>query len=185
MVSIKPKLTLQEFLALPESDITYELIDGEAKPKMSPKRFHSRLTLALSLLLTQWSQNRSEVGIEWAVTLKRQGKDWVLVPDLLYISYSRLSRDVIVDEACPLPSELVIEIISCDQTFSDMSAKAIDYLEAGVMRVWVVDAKSKTVTIFYPDARPQTKRNTDSLADSLLLGIEFTPEDVFQQAGIN
>jgi Uma2 family endonuclease len=186
MVTTKPLLTLQEFLRLPqgEGDITYELVDGEAKPKMAPKRFHSRLTLALSQLLTPWAKNRGEVGIEWAITLKRQGRDWVPVPDLLYVSYSRLPSDIIEDEACPIPPELAIEITSPDQSFGEMSAKATDYLDAGVMRVWVVDAKSKTVTIFYPDARPQTKNGTDSLEDSLLEGLQITPQQIFQQAGI-
>jgi Uma2 family endonuclease len=61
---------------------------------------------------------------------------------------------------------------------------AIDYLQAGVLRVWVVDAKAKAIAIFYPDAPPQTKRGNDTLADSLLEGIPFTPQDIFQQAGI-
>lgn len=185
-VATKSLLALQEFLALPqgEGDITYELVDGEARPKMSPKRFHSRLTLALSQLLTPWAQNRGEVGIEWAITLKRQGRDWVSVPDLLYVSYSRLPGDTIEDEACPIPPELVIEIIYPDQTFGEMSAKATDYLNAGVMRIWVVDARAKTVTIFYPDARPQTKSATESLEDSLVEGLQITPQQIFQQAGI-
>ncbi len=184
MVQIKNQLTLEQFLALAEGDVTYELVDGEAKPKMSPKRYHSRLTGVFFTLLTQWSQNGGEVGIEWAVTLKRRGRDWAPVPDLLYISYTRISADVLEDEACPVPPDLVIEIISPDQTFGEMSEKAIDYLNAGVMRVWVVDARAKTITIFYPDAPPQTKRNTDSLEDSLLVGLQFTPQDIFQQAGI-
>ncbi|WP_341527902.1 Uma2 family endonuclease [Nostoc sp. UHCC 0302] len=184
MVSVKSQLTLQEFLALPEEDITYELVDGEAKPKMAPKRYHSRLTGTIYTLLSQGLQNRGEVGIEWAVTLKRNGRDWVPVPDLLYVSYSRLPSEVIENEACPVPPDLVIEIISPDQTFGQMSAKATDYLDAGVLRVWVVDAKAKTVTIFYPDARPQTKFSADILEDSLLEGLQITAEQIFQQAGI-
>jgi Uma2 family endonuclease len=184
MTQLKTQLTLEEFLKLPEGDITYELIDGEAKPKMSPKRFHSRLTLALSLLLSQWGENYGEVGIEWAVTLTRNGKSWVPVPDLLYISNSRLPDDNITDEACPVPPELVIEIISPGQIFAEMTEKAADYLQAGVLRVWVVDTKAKAITIFYPDAPPQTKRGNDTLADSLLEGITFTPQDIFQQARI-
>ena len=97
MTQLKSQLTLQEFLSLPFGDITNELIDGEAKPKMAPKRYHSLLTLAISQILILWVQNRGEVGIEWAVTLKRKGRDWVPVPDLLYVSYSRLSSDVIED----------------------------------------------------------------------------------------
>ncbi|MBD2447010.1 Uma2 family endonuclease [Nostoc sp. FACHB-152] len=184
MTLVKSQLTLQEFLALPEGDITYELVDGKAKPKMAPKRFHSRLTLTLSQFLALWAKNRGEVGIEWAVTLKRQGRDWVPVPDLLFVSYSRLNSDVIADEPCPIPPDLAIEIISPDQTFGEMSAKATDYLDAGVLRVWVVDAKAKTVTVFYPDARPQTKTGEDSLEDALLEGLQITPAQIFQQAGI-
>jgi len=82
-----------------------------------------------------------------------------LIPDLLYISYNRLPLERFEDEACPVPPELAIEIISPEQTFGEMSEKAIDYLNAGVSRVWVVDSKAKTITIFYPDAPPQTKRN--------------------------
>ncbi|MEA5572968.1 Uma2 family endonuclease, partial [Calothrix sp. UHCC 0171] len=89
MTQLKTQLTLEEFLALPQGDIAYELINGEAVPKMSPKRFHSKLTLVLAMLLVQWAQNRGEIGIEWAATLKRNGRDWVPIPDLLYISYAR------------------------------------------------------------------------------------------------
>ncbi|MDJ0742607.1 MAG: Uma2 family endonuclease [Xenococcaceae cyanobacterium MO_167.B27] len=71
------KLTLQEFLELPEHDHNYELIEGQAIPKMSPKRFHSRLTGAIYLLLSQWVKDRGEIGIEWAIILKRRGQDWV------------------------------------------------------------------------------------------------------------
>ena len=91
LISSKP-LTLPEFLSLtaPEGDITYELVDGEAIPKMSPKFFHSRLTLALSSILDRWNQGRGEVGIEWAIILSKNDRDWCPVPDLLYISPERL-----------------------------------------------------------------------------------------------
>lgn len=184
MIQLKPNLTLQEFLALPESDITCELVDGEAVPKMSPKFFHSSLTGALFLLLNQWSQSRGRVGIEWSVTLTRRERDWVPVPDLLYISYTRLAADWMRNDPCPVPPELAIEIISPDQTFGEMNEKATDYLNAGVSRVWIVDARSQTITIFYPDAPPQTKRGEAALADSLLEGLQLTPQQVFQQAGI-
>ncbi|MBW4664034.1 MAG: Uma2 family endonuclease [Chroococcus sp. CMT-3BRIN-NPC107] len=184
MPQLKTQLTLEEFLALPEGDIIYELIDGEAVPKLSPKRFHSKLTLVLAMLFSQWAQNAGEVGIEWAIALKRNGQDWLPIPDLLYISYARLNRDVVIDEACPVPPELAIEIISPDQTFAQMTEKATDYLKAGILRVWVVDAKAKAITIFYPDSPPHTKRGENTLADALLEGITFTPEDIFQQARI-
>ncbi|MBL1210790.1 MAG: hypothetical protein FWJ34_14270 [Geminocystis sp. GBBB08] len=54
-------------------------MDGKAVPKMSPKRFHSRLTSTLLFLLEEWNQkqeNKGKIGIEWAIALLKNGKDW-------------------------------------------------------------------------------------------------------------
>ncbi len=186
MIQTKIQLTLEEFLTLPEGegDITYELIDGQALPKMSPKKFHSRLTRTFIKLLEQWGDERGEIGVEWAVKLTRQRRDWVPVPDLLYVSYERLSPDWNLDEACPVVPELVIEIISQGQTFGQLAAKARDYLDAKVLRVWVVDSKARSITVFYPDAAPQTYMGDTLLTDALFEGLEFTAEQVFKMAKI-
>ncbi len=181
------KLTLSEFLSLPDEDITYELINGEVVSKMSPKLFHSRLTMALSSLLYEWNQrqeNQGEVGIEWAITLKRKGKDWCPVPDLLYISNERFKNVPFEDVACSIAPELAIEIISPDQSFSNLSEKAVDYLNAGVDRVWLIDSTVKKVTVFYPYLPPQTKSNDDSLADEILPNLILTPREIFTKAGL-
>ncbi|MBE9049785.1 Uma2 family endonuclease [Nostocales cyanobacterium LEGE 11386] len=190
MNQLKTQLTLEEFLTLPEADIPHELIEGKAVPKfkndeMSPKFFHSSITGALFILLSAWAQGKGRVVIEWAIKLTRNQQDWVPVPDLTYISYNRLAADWLQDDACPVAPELVIEIISPGQTFGEMTEKATDYLNAKVQRVWIIDSRAKTLTIFYPDALPQTKRGTDALADSLFTDIQITPRQIFQQAGIS
>jgi Uma2 family endonuclease len=184
MLESKTYLTIEEFLVLPEGDITYELIDGQAVPKMSPKLFHSLVQLALVNLLKEWHQDRGIACQEWAVILKRQGKDWVFVPDVTYISFERLGEDWLQDRACPIAPELIVEIISPGQSFGDLAEKAVDYLQAGVLRVWVVDIHARTITVFYPDAPPQTKRGDATLTDTLLEGLQLTPQNVFQQAGL-
>lgn len=184
---VKSSLSLEEFLSLPDEDITYELIEGKKVPKMSPKRFHSRVTLTLSHLLNEWNktqENQGEVGIEWAIVLQRKGKDWCPVPDLLYISHERLKNVPLEDIACTIPPELVIEIISPDQSFSNLSEKAVDYLNSGVDRVWIIDSKVKKVTIFYPNLPPQTKSNDDNLGDDLFPNLSFSPRQIFTEAGL-
>ena len=79
---------------------------------------------------------------------------------------------------------MVIEIISPGQTFGDMTEKATDYLQAGVARVWLVDTKSQSITIFYPDTLPNTFRGTSAITDELLPELEITPQQIFQQAGL-
>lgn len=105
-------------------------------------------------------------------------------PDLLYVSYQRLSPDWNQDEACPVVPELVIEIILAEQTFGQLAAKARDYLDAKVLRVWIVDSKARSITVFYPDAAPQTYTGDTLLIDTLFDGLEFTAEQLFQTAKI-
>ncbi len=185
-------LTLADFLALPEGETAYELVDGAIIPKMSPKRFHSKTQKALLRILDDWCSDRAsaapivrgEVGIEWAVILTRNQADWVPVPDLLYVSYDRLSRDWNEDAPCPVPPELVIEIISPGQSFGEMTEKATDYLAAGVLRVWVLDPKVQSVTVFAPDSLPKTYRGTTVIADPLLPDLDLTAQQIFQASGL-
>ncbi|MEH2317196.1 Uma2 family endonuclease [Nostoc sp.] len=186
ILQAKNQLTLEEFLNLPpgEGDITYELVDGQAIPKMSPKKFHSKLTRALLNLIEQCCEGKGEVCPELAVALTRQGQDWMPIPDILYIYNERLPPDWYQEGACSVPPDLVIEIISPGQTFGQMAAKAKDYLDAKVLRVWVVDSKARSITVFYLDAAPQTYMGEELLTDSLFEGLAFSVEQVFQKAKI-
>jgi Uma2 family endonuclease len=205
VLQTEKQITLQEFLNLPpgEGDTTYELVDGQIFPKMSPKKFHSRLTRAVLSLVEQWCDGKGEVFIELAIKLTRQQRDWVPTPDLLYISHERLPANWYEDTACPVAPDLVIEIISSfgfersqstetaktatlspGQTFGQMIAKAKDYLNAGVLRVWVVDSQARSITVFYPDAAPQTYMGEELVTDSLFPGWEFVPETAFTMAKI-
>ena len=184
MVTSKKKLTVKEFFNLPEGETAYELIDGEAIPKMSPKFFHSRIQKTLLIMLDNWAKNRGRIEPEWAIKLKRNGSDWIPIPDLTYTSYNRLSADWILDEACPVAPELAIEIISPGQTFGDMAEKATDYIQAGVARVWLIDTKAKTITVFYPNTLPQTFRENKVISDEILPELSITPQQIFKQAGL-
>lgn len=182
MISIGTKLTLEDFLALPDGDVYYEFVDGQAVPKMSPKFFHSTLQFALCRVIRAWCKGRGRVLPEWAVLLKRQGKDWAPVPDLTYISYERLPKSWRRNEACPAIPELVIEIISPDQTMKEFEEKAKDYLAAGVLRVWVVDPEAILIRSFFPDGSSQVYTDNTPIVDELLPGLELTTRLIFEEA---
>ncbi len=184
MVKVSPdtKLTLEEFLALPEGDVNYEFVEGQAVPKVSPKFFHSTLQLTLGLLLRAWCKGKGRVGSEWAILLKRKSEDWAPVPDLTYISYERLPKSWKRNEACPAVPELVIEIISPDQTMKEFEDKAKDYFDAGVSRVWVVDPESISIRVFFRDGSSQVYIDTKPIVDALLPGLELTTRQIFEEA---
>ncbi|WP_148202808.1 Uma2 family endonuclease [Synechococcus sp. JA-2-3B'a(2-13)] len=186
------KLTPEQFLALPEGDIVYELVDGRALSKnepMSPKRFHARLQPVLWQILEDWCSSPEcpkpgSAHTEWAVVLTRKAEPWIPVPDVTYISNERLPVEAMTDEACFAIPELVIEILSPGQSFGAIAQKATDYLEAGIPRVWVVDPQAKSITVFYPDAPPRTFTGSQAIQDDFLPGLKVIPQDVFAQARI-
>lgn len=184
MVSSGTQLTLQEFLALPEGqgDVTYEFVDGHAVPKVSPKAFHSALQAALIVLIRLWCKGKGRIYPEWAIILERQGQAWVPIPDLTYISYERLPASWKRNEACPALPELVIEIISPDQSIKEFEIKANDYLNAGVSRVWVVDPDTYSIRVFSSGEVSQPYTDTMAIVDPLLPGLELTPRQVFAEA---
>jgi Uma2 family endonuclease len=179
----RQRLTLEQFLASPESDDSYEFVDGQVVKKMSPKRFHASLQAELLLFLRTLLEGKGFVYPEWGIVLTRNGQDWCPVPDLTYISMERLPADV-GNEMCPVPPELVIEIMSEGQTFKYFVAKAGDYLNAGVERVWVIDPDNRTLTVFYPDRPPETYRGDRIITDELFPDLAVTAEQFFVKAGI-
>ena len=182
MVGMGTKLTLAEFLALPDPDIYCEFVDGEAVPKVSPKFFHSSLQGALCFLIRVWCKGRGRVLPEWAILLKRQDKDWVSVPDLTYISYARLPKSWRRNEACPAIPELVIEIISPDRSMEEFEEKAKDYLAAGVPRVWVIDPEAILIKSFLTGGLSQVYTDNTPIVDELLPGFELTTRQIFEEA---
>ncbi|MDX2271105.1 MAG: Uma2 family endonuclease [Cyanobacteriota bacterium] len=72
-------------------------------------------------MLDAWCQGKRDVYTKLAIRLHRQGKDWFPVPDLTYVSFERSSEQLTADSACPVPPEVVIEIISPGKSFGKMA----------------------------------------------------------------
>jgi Uma2 family endonuclease len=172
-------ITLEAFLASPDMGDRHELCNGQVILKMSPKRVHAKTQKTLLKILDVWAEGRGHFYPEWSVVLTRDGKPWVPIPDLMFVSYDRLSADWDEDAPSPVPPDLAIEIISPEQTFGTMVAKATDYLVAGTVRVWVVDPKVESITVFYPDARPQTFTGDQAITDTYFTDLHLTVADVF------
>lgn len=181
--SKRPKRTLQQFLNFLEANKRSELVDGEVVLKATPRFFHASTRGALLELLSRDYRDKGRILSGWSLLLKRRGQDWVPAPDVVYISYERLSADWRFDEACPVAPELAVEILSPGQTLDEFAAKAADYLDAGLLQVWVVDAEARTITMFRAgDSR--TYRAAMPIEANLPGGLQLTPDQVFDQAGI-
>ena len=178
----KTNLTVEEFWALPEGETAYELVDGTAIAKVSPKYFHSSLQGAVFSLIKAWCKGKGRVKTEWAVALLRKGKDWVPTPDVTYISYNLLPQNWKVNAACPIPCDLAIEIISPGQTMGEFEDKAKDYFAAGILRVWVIDPEAISITVLFPDGTRELYTGNTPITDTLLPGLELSTQLIFEEA---
>ena len=171
------KLTKAEFWAVADAaDVTYELIDGVAVAKMSPKYFHAKSTLHLVRILDRWSDGRGRLGIEWAIDLN---DNFTPVPDLIYISFDRLPATWEENAACPVAPELAIEIISPRQTFGQMIQKASIYLNHNILRVWIIDPSAQSLTVFYADAAPVTYTGKQLISDPIFPELSIVTNQLF------
>lgn len=103
--------TLNE-ITLPETKPAMEWIGDRPVQKMSPTRKYSRLQAAFMRALEDWAGNRGEVGPEWRFRASAPGESiHPLVPDVAYISYTRLRPLSPRDREAPaIAPEVVVEI---------------------------------------------------------------------------
>lgn len=176
-------LTLEQFWSLPQGETAYELVDGQAVPKVSPKYFHSSLQEALLILIRQQCKGKGRIKPEWAVQLKRNERDWVPTPDLTYVSYNRLPKSWRKNEACPVPCEVAIEIISPGQTVREFEDKAREYLASGVSSMWLVEPETGMFRV-YSGNGCKVYVDEEAIADPALPDLELTPRQVFAEADL-
>jgi Uma2 family endonuclease len=126
----------------------YELVDGT----LVEKAMGWQESLLAGILL-QWLNNyldQHPIGLATGPDgMTRLHGDTVRGPDVAFVAWTRLPGGKLPKEPIPdLVPNLVIEIITTGNTYGEMSPKRREYLYAGVELVWMVDHRSRTVTVF-------------------------------------
>ena len=71
-------------------------------------------------------------------------------PDVSFIRAERLSPEL-SDKEITIPPDLVVEVISPNETALDLDGKIGDYQSVGVPLIWVVNPNTRTVRVIRPD----------------------------------
>lgn len=85
----------------------------------------------------------------------RQNPDTVRGGDVLYFSYERLPRGEVPAGMASVLPELVVEVRSPSDRWTDIFAKVSEYLTAGVTVVVVLDPVSTTASVYRADVLQQ------------------------------
>lgn len=78
----------------------------------------------------------------------RRAPDTVRAPDAAFVAHSRLPADEIPDGYIAVIPDLVVEVVSPNDTRREVREKVEDWLHAGVRIVWVLNPITSTATVY-------------------------------------
>jgi Uma2 family endonuclease len=148
-------LSLEAFLR-DFKEAPFELIDGERIPWMPGLSRHTVKIEAIKDALKDYLRENPLGRVYTEATyIVEYRKDWVkgsLTPDILFFEEARLDEYIAEnpdweDKPYMLVPDIAIEVVSKNDSYSDISRKIYSYLQDGVKTVWVIDPQSETALV--------------------------------------
>lgn len=169
---VKPsaKVSLQEFLQLPETKPASDYINGEIYQKPMPQGEHSIIQTDLATAINKIGRPQK---LACAFTeLRCSFGNGSVVPDITVFEWSRIPRlaNGRIANRFEISPDWTIEILSPEQSASRVIKKITFCLNNGTKLGWFVDPDDESVTIFERDRTPAVKSNEEILTGLEVLG---------------
>jgi Uma2 family endonuclease len=157
--------TPEALLSMPDGQ-DYELVDGhlvERKMSRLSSWVGGQVYFELNAFLRE-----SPIGWAWPADLgyvcfpDAPGK--VRKPDVSFIRKERQPEGLTSEGYEYIAPDLAVEAVSPNESYYEVEAKIIEYLDAGVLLIWVIDPESRTVRIHRRDGSVVWLRETDELS---------------------
>ncbi|MCI0524806.1 MAG: Uma2 family endonuclease [Acidobacteria bacterium] len=186
---LKKKITYDEYLAMPETNLRYEIVDGEMIMSLAPTSEHQWfLTNLLDALRSYVKRKKLGVVLPAPVDVMiRKAPLKTRQPDILFLNAERTGvkgrdqlREMPIIEA---PPDLVIEVLSPSDGRVTLKNKLQDYNKIGVRECWLVSSEAETVEILKlsPDGAKRIRLfgAGDTLRSEILPGFKMKVDDIF------
>lgn len=175
-------LTAEQFAALPdESADRLELVRGRVVREPPPTPGNGSVTMRLGARLHHFVE-RTGLGtvMTEAGFVLATDPDTVRAPDLSFVAKERIPAPGAGGTYWRLAPDLAVEILSPFNTASEVQEKVLEYLEAGLRMVWVVDPRRRTVTVYRsPREIRIVVAGEDLTGEDVLPGFAVAVDDVF------
>lgn len=148
-------LTLAEFLRLPETKPASEFFEGQIRQKPMPSGKHSSIQTELAALINQ-ALRKQRLGRAFT-ELRCSFGGRSIVPDIAVFEWSRIARDgngEVADRLEEAPG-WAIEILSPQQSQTQVTKKLLFCLAQGSSLGWLVDPAEQTVFVYGDGGRVQ------------------------------
>ncbi|MEL6381951.1 MAG: Uma2 family endonuclease [Cyanobacteria bacterium J06626_18] len=175
----KPQISLEDFLAMPETEPASEYIDGKIIQKPMAQGKHCELQWALVSAIRNAAQPDE---IAYAVQeLRCVFGGRAIVPDVAVFLWDRVpfDKDGEVPNEFMLAPDWAIKILSPAQSPTKPIDKLVHCLQQGAQVGWLVDPDERAITGFLPNQLPTVMQGSDQLPVPPVIPLELTVEQVF------
>ncbi|HWS70911.1 MAG TPA: Uma2 family endonuclease [Thermoanaerobaculia bacterium] len=139
-------MTAEELLRMPDDGMRHELVNGEVSTMSPAGEEHGGISQEIARQLGNHvrAQRLGKVyGADVGFVLSRD-PDTVRAPDAAFV---RADRVVHMKEYFPGAPDLAIEVISPNDTYTEVDAKVREYLRAGSQMVVVINPRNQSATV--------------------------------------
>ena len=171
LLPIRTQLSLEEFLAMPETEPASEYSNSQIWDKPMPQWHHSILQGSLIAFINHLSQ---ALKIAYAFPELRctfAGRS--IVPDIAVFRWEQIPRNAqgeVSKGTSTSAPDWVIEILSPEQSLSRVISKVTFCIQQGTNLGWVIIPEERLVLVMQPQQLPETKEGDDLLP--MLAGLE-------------
>jgi Uma2 family endonuclease len=163
-------------------DLPGELVRGHFIPMSPTGSLHAEVESNLAFALKSFVKGKrlgkvmtGEVGI-----ITGRSPDTVRGADVAYISFERL-KGATGEGYLDVPPELIAEVVSPSDRWTDINEKLEEYFAIGVAAVWIVDPQERRVYAYRSPTRVEKLGHADVLTiEDLLPGLRIRVGDLFE-----
>jgi len=173
MATATSLLTAEEYMALPDSfDGPTELVKGAFVTMPPPWPRHGELCARVAYLLQRFLEDHDvgRVLTNDSSMVTERDPDTVRGPDVSYYSYERVPKGPLPAGLLPVSPELVFEVRSPSDRWSELHVKVAEYLRVGVRAVCVLDDDTRSIHVFHTDRGSQVLNVDDEITLPEILG---------------
>ena len=159
------RLTADDLLRLYSEGVRGELIRGELCQTMPTGQEHGEIVVNLAALLRMFVKPRKLgrlAASDSGVWLERD-PDTVREPDIAFFSAEKMPLGTRVTGYAEVVPDLVVEVVSPNNSLREINDKALMWLSYGVSLVWAVNPDTRSVDVYRAGRVTSTLLESDTL----------------------